>query len=165
MYMHVFAIRIAPYVLAVVMSAALSLMAAVTASAAEMSVVSSDTTTRYFELQAKVVYLEAWLLALQNGELTPAPTFLTVLDANTASVVGTLARDAQPDLFEVCGPLQKGTIDWGDGTTEALMGLGCSGDVHTFIEQHTYATSGSYQITITDGADRTHTRVVAVVVE
>ncbi len=56
----------------------------------------------------------------------------------------------------------KGEIDWGDGTTQSVHGLGCSGDVHTFSHFHQYREPGSYRVTLKQGDDWATTKVVAV---
>ncbi len=130
------------------------------ASAQELTV--EQTTNDYYRLKAKVAYLTAWVEALREGEQTPAPTFITILDANTVTLVGTITRNPRPDVVEVCGPLSKGTLDWGDGTTGSIVGLGCAGDASTFEVQHVYTESGSYEIKVKDHEQRSTTRVVAV---
>lgn len=132
------------------------------AHASTMTLSSETESNRLYELRAKIEYLKAFIGALREGDFSPAPTFLVVLDGNVVSVVGTIARDPQPAMVEVCGPMQKGEIDWGDGTIEAIMGLGCSGDVHQFVVQHEYAASDSYKLRVTDNASRDKTHVVAV---
>lgn len=118
----------------------------------------AEASSRYYELKAKVEYLLAFIDALRDGERSPAPTFVTVISGSQVSVFGTVARDPQTDLIEICGPMSKGSIDWGDGTKETILGLGCSGDVQTFSFAHEYTESGSYKIRAEDlmGRDKTH---------
>lgn len=120
------------------------------------------TTNDYYRLKAKVVYLTAWVEALREGKQTPPPTFTTILDGSTVTLVGTITRNPLPDVAEVCGPISKGTLDWGDGTAGSIVGLGCAGDASTFEVQHTYTESGSYEIKVRDHEQRSTTRVVAV---
>ena len=141
------------------------LLWAQSAFAAPMTLRSDEDNGRYYALKAKVAYLTAFVDALREGEYSPQPTFIVVLDGNIVSVVGTLARDPQPERMEICGPLQKGTVDWGDGTVGPIMGLGCSGDVHEFAIQHAYRASDSYRIEITDSMGRDQGHVVAVQVK
>lgn len=114
----------------------------------------------YQALKAKVAYLTAYLAALREGEPTDT-TFVVALNGNVAQVNGTIVRERDSKMMEICGPMVKGTIDWGDGTIESLHGLGCSGDVHTFVAYHAYETADSYTITVSGGAGRDESRVVA----
>jgi len=120
------------------------------------------TTNDYYRLKAKVVYLTAWIEALRGGKLTPPPTFITVLDGSTVTLVGTLAQNPKSDTAEVCGPMSKGSVDWNDGTVAIIVGLGCAGDASTFEVQHPYTKSGSYEVKVTDLEQRSTKHVVAV---
>lgn len=134
------------------------------AAAAQFSLTTVDTDDEYYELFATVRFLEAYLAALEDGERSPAPSYIVHLQANTVTVLGALARDPDPSRMEVCGPTTKGVIDWGDGSVEDISGLGCSGDVDAFVLQHTYDTSDSFHINVTDeqGREREHTVAVRV---
>lgn len=136
-----------------------------TASAATAEISSEESPNRIYELRAKVAYLTAFVDALRDGERSPAPTYLVTVKGSMVSAIGTVARDPQPDMMEICGPMNKGMVNWGDGTHTPLLGLGCSGDAHTFAVGHKYEESGSYKIVVTDLADRTKKHVVAVKVE
>jgi hypothetical protein len=130
-----------------------------TAKAAEMTIANSTGTDAYMALQAKVEYLTALLATLKVGEEVPPPTFAMALSGDVAQVSGTIVRASQSGMMEICGPMTKGTIDWGDGIVEKLYGLGCSGDVFTFERFHQYDVPGSYKITVA-GATRT-TKTIA----
>ncbi len=120
------------------------------------------TTNDYYNLKAKVAYLTAWVEALRERKLTPPPTFVTILDGDTVSLIGTLAQNPKPDMAEICGPMTKGALDWGDGTVGNIVGLGCAGDAQTFEVQHIFEETGSYVIKVTDLEQRSTTHVVAV---
>lgn len=110
-------------------------------------------------LKAKVAHLTAHLAALKAGEPTP-DTFVVALDGNVLRVDGTIVRVTDSKMMEICGPMVKGTIDWGDGVTEALHGLGCSGDVHTFTAYHAYTEGESVKVRVAGGGGRDATHVV-----
>ncbi len=114
-------------------------------------------------LQAKIAYLTSWIEALREGDLSPAPTLVSALKGDVVFIDGTLARDPGQIPVEVCGSVVKGHIDWGDGFSEPLRGLGCSGDSYTFTRFHRYSDSDSYQVKVTDGQGREGVRVVAVI--
>lgn len=127
-----------------------------------MTLVVENTAATYMELKAKVAFLETLLAALKAGDSpVVAPTFAMGLDSNVAMIAGTVLRTPNADLMELCGPMTKGTIDWGDGFSESLHGLGCSGDVHSFMMYHAYTERGSYIITVTDTEGRDETKVIA----
>lgn len=134
-------------------------------SAATMSLSTESQTTRILKLEAKVKYLTAWVAALREGEATPAPTVKVLNSGETFTVFGTLARDPDDARIEVCGPMEKGTIDWDDGNIQSITGLGCSGNVHEFVAKHEYAETGSRHIVITDGQGRSTTHVVWAMVD
>ncbi len=138
-----------------------AVLAVLPAQAAEpMTLVTETEVEDYQTLKAKVAYLTAYLTALQEGEATDT-TFVMALNGNLVQVNGTIVRERDSKMMEICGPMVKGTINWGDGTTESLHGLGCSGDVHTFATYHAYAAPGSYTITVSGGAGRDERSVVA----
>ncbi len=113
----------------------------------------------YMALKAKVEYLTAVLNELTDGrDGVPDPTFAMALRGNVAQINGTIARKPT-DVIETCGPMTKGTVDWGDGVVETLYGLGCSGDVFTFERYHVYETPGSYKITV--AGERRTSKVIA----
>lgn len=129
---------------------------------AKAATLESSTNSRIFELSAKLEYLKAFLKALQSGKHSPAPTYVVALNGDIGIISGTVARDADATRVEVCGPMSKGMVDWGDGVSETIRGLGCSGDAHAFKVFHRYRESGSYTITVTDATGRTKTHVIAV---
>ena len=131
------------------------------AQAATMTL-DSDSPNRLYELKAKIKYLETYIEALRDGDLTPQPTFIVTLKGPEVSIFGTIARDRVVGLMELCGPTNKGQIGWGDGTVEPIVGLGCSGDVHTFASQHVYTESGNYKIRVEDTLDRGSTHNLAI---
>ena len=141
---------------------ALGISASVALPANASDVTLTSQPSSYMELVAKVEYLKAYIAALEDGKRSPAPTFVTSLRRQVVDITGTVARDPNSVSMEVCGPTTKGTVDWGDGFSEPLLGLGCSGDVYTFALFHQYSESGSYHITVTDAQGREHTRTVAV---
>jgi hypothetical protein len=67
----------------------------------------------------------------------------------TLSAVVSVADSRRPS---VCGPTVFGTIDWGDGKSDSVFGLGCSARTQTVAMQHEYEVSGTYQITLRDKA-------------
>ena len=118
----------------------------------------------YLSLEAELKFLQAIVDQLKAGGTTSvAPTFATGMSGNTVKITGNITRADDAKGLETCGPLQKGTVDWGDGTTSKLMGLGCSGNIFTFSRSHAYSESGSYHVKVTDQAGRSLTRVVASV--
>jgi len=140
---------------------AIVFVAFVTPAYANTMTLSSEPSS-YFELKAKVVYLQAFLEALLDGDMSPAPTFISSLNGDVISITGTVARNPNPDMMELCGPMIKGQIEWGDGVVESIRGLGCSGDAQMFAMHHRYAESGSYEIRIKDQEGRSERHVVAV---
>ena len=152
------------FVAAIVGGLLLWAVGGVSAAHAQTVIVTSSQTTFdiYLALEEEIKFLQAIVDQLKSGGTTSvAPTFVAGLSGNTVKINGTITRADDAKGFETCGPLQKGTIDWGDGTKVKLMGLGCSGNIFSFSRQHTYSDSGSYHVTVTDQADRTATRVVA----
>ena len=142
----------------------LALCLLVPTSASASLTIGEDGVSNILKLEAKIKYLKAWIEALEDGEPTPGPTML-VYNAGRITLIGTLAQDPNPTRLEICGPMKKGTVDWGDGVVESIIGLGCSGDAHEFVAQHDYAESGSYPIMVTDTQGRTLRHVVAVLVK
>ena len=134
-------------------------------AAAEMTITTS--VSKIYVLQAQVAYLTAWVEALRDGKPTPPPTFITVLSADTAMLVGTVVGEAKTEAstaaLSVCVSENVGQIDWGDGTTEELTNANCSGTAQAFVVSHTYDTTGSYAVAVTDQSGRTTTHVLAVI--
>lgn len=129
-------------------------------TAAESTLTTAEKTPTYLELKAKVAYLRALLGALREGKTTPKPTFEMLVRGDVVEIQGTLARTPNK-MMEICGPMVKGYIDWGDGTTQSIHGLGCSGAVHTFSHVHQYAKPGLYHITLKQSDDWATTKVVS----
>ncbi len=129
--------------------------------AAELaSIVEDAKTADYQSLKSMVAYLTAYLDATLSRKPVPT-TFVTALSGNVVRVDGTIVRAQNRNMMEICGPMVKGAIDWGDGVKESLHGLGCSGDVHRFVAYHAYGAKGSHTIAVSGGAGKDGSRVVA----
>jgi hypothetical protein len=129
--------------------------------AAELEAIAEEAKTAdYQSLKSIVSYLTAYRDALEAGEPV-ATTFVTALSGNVVRVDGTIVRAQNRNMMEICGPMVKGEIAWGDGVKESLHGLGCSGDVYRFVAYHAYDEKGSRTITVSGGAGRDERRVVA----
>jgi hypothetical protein len=85
-------------------------------------------------------------LLARATEVSNAPR-ITLVAGNdrlySATVV--LARPSQPRV--VTGPTTLGTIDWGDGVTEGLVGLITSNQMTVKIS-HRYKTAGTFTVTV-----------------
>ncbi len=115
----------------------------------------------YLSLQAKVLHLTKVLERLQAREEDPVtPSFVTGVGPGTVAIAGTVAL--YDDAITVCGPMVYGTIDWGDGKMEPMVGLGCSGVTHEFTSGHKYVEAGRYTIVVTDLQERTETKKVSL---
>lgn len=66
----------------------------------------------------------------------------------SVTISGTIYRKAVSQR-EACGPMKVGTVDWGDGSKEDIMGFGCARS-NNFTARHDYNTSGTKQIRVTD---------------
>jgi hypothetical protein len=88
----------------------------------------------------------------------PRVTFVAGTDGlYNATVV--VARPAQPRV--VTGPTGLGTINWGDGVTESLIGL-ISGTEMTVKVSHRYKRSGTYTVVVTDSNGKTVSQKIEV---
>ncbi len=88
-----------------------------------------------------------------------SPTTGTAPLAITATA--TLPPRSGYDLVEICGPINIGTIYWGDGTQSQPTRLGCSSQrIVTLV--HTYQSGGTYPVSFlgTDGTTYSKTLVV-----
>ncbi|MFW6210201.1 MAG: hypothetical protein ACOC4E_01785 [Patescibacteria group bacterium] len=73
------------------------------------------------------------------------------------SIAATFDAEVTP-----CGPISFGTIDWGDGESEAIYGLGCAAPHQTLSAAHTYAAAGTYSVMFVDQQGGTGTAQVTV---
>ncbi len=65
-------------------------------------------------------------------------------------------------MVTVCGPAPFGTVDWGDGKTDTIYGLGCSSATQTISMKHTYESAGSYGIVLIDKSQNMSTKKVTI---
>lgn len=54
----------------------------------------------------------------------------------------------------ICGPVEYGSIDWGDGNSEKVWGLGCSSVRQDIEVSHNYKSSGVYDVSFVDLSGR-----------
>lgn len=92
-----------------------------------------------------------------------APVIKTVTQNNREiTVFAEVTLDMHAGIPAVMGPVLYGTIDWGDKSTASSLFSLASGATQTISEKHTYATLGTYTITVTDRQGLTVKKVVVV---
>ncbi len=90
--------------------------------------------------------------------VAPRVTFVAEKDRLINATV-VLPRPSQPRA--VTGPTGLGTIAWGDGVTESLIGL-VSGTEMTVKTSHRYNKSGTFTVVVTDSNGKTVSQKVVV---
>lgn len=115
----------------------------------------------YLELQAMIQYLTAVLHKFEQGTTGPVvPTFVLGIGSGSVAVSGRVNLPA--DVMTVCGPMTWGSIDWGDGTSDDIRALGCSGSTHAFTMIHEYGAAGRYKVSVTDNQNQVTTKSVSL---
>jgi len=86
---------------------------------------------------------------VQVGGTEAQEGFSVTPNSGTAplNVTATITLSPRPsfDLVEVCGPIEVGTVNWGDGTSSRPTRLGCSSQRIVTVP-HTYQNAGTYSI-------------------
>lgn len=79
--------------------------------------------------------------AYPYASMTVNPSSSSTVPLTTTA---TVALTLDPNAVSVCGTQTYGTLEWGDGYTDTVAYLGCSGLSVTVPLTHTYMTPGTY---------------------
>lgn len=94
-----------------------------------------------------------------NGSTGVYPTATLFINPSSGNAplytTATVTLGLDPYGYSVCGSQNYGTLEWGDGYTDSVNYLGCSGTTVTIPLTHTYSTNGTYTARLVRNAQTT----------
>lgn len=91
-------------------------------------------------------------------DFAPTITVLSI-DDRSLNILVEASNNANSGVTG-CGPLRYGELEWGDGASEVVYGLGCSSVRQDLQVNYMYSKTGEYEVKFTDTKGRSVSKTV-----